>query len=426
MSTARDYALALLDRTDLPGWKPRLLRRKIAPPGDERDLALAENIHIGVIKNHALLEYLLAHYARRPGRIDPLVRKIAVIGLYQLRFLTRIPQSAAVDEAVKQAKRFGRSQSANFLNAVLRAAIRHPDVPLPSKEHNPEEYAETVLSHPHEIVRRLVELAGVEKMLEFCKHNNTQPPTIVRLFRDASAEQLLRECPTATPHQRPGLFVVESARRAIFARWAACGLAQVQDATSAQIVAYLDVQPGQRVLDRCAGLGTKTLQIQELVGPGGWVMAMDVSGRRCKALQSLIQSRKIGNVSVVQASMLRQVVDLQPPVFDRILLDVPCSNSGVLARRPEARYAQTPEAIESLTRLQDELLDDTAAYLKPGGLLVYSTCSIWPEENEARVERFVAAHPDFKLLHSQTIWPCCNCKPDQYHDGGYYAVLRRN
>ncbi len=424
---ARDYALAQLDRTPLPGWRMGQLRRRVEPPTDPRDLALAEQLRVGVIKNDALLEHLLAHYARRSSRIEPLVRKIVCVGLYQLRFLSRIPASAAVNEAVEQARRFGHPHGAGFVNAVLRRAAREPDVRLPNAKYDPVKYATITLSHPPELFHRLVGLLGIEKAIAFCEHNNAEPPTLVRLFRGVCPEQLKTGGVTITPHQQDGMLVVESGKRATFAAWATRGWAQVQDATAARVAAHLDIQPGQQVLDRCAGLGTKTLQIRDELGDSGLVMAVDPSEARCNGLRGLLAARKINNVSIVQASMLRQVIDLKPPAFDRILVDVPCSNSGVLARRPEARYTQTPAALASLIGLQDQIMDDTAGYLRPGGLLIYSTCSVWPEENEQRVRRFLDSHLDYHQVgESQFTWPSFETDAARYRDGGFFAVLMRS
>jgi 16S rRNA (cytosine967-C5)-methyltransferase len=426
MTSARDYALAQLDRLSLPGWRTKLIRRPIVAPPDLRDLGLAEQIRVGVIKNLALLEFLTNALSKHPGRIDPLIRKIVTIGLYQLRFLTRMPVSAVVDETVEQTRRFGRQHSAGFVNALLRTAALTPDVKLPDARDNPQQYAQIVLSHPPELVQRLFKLLGTEQALEFCAHDNREPPTIVRLFKGVTAEQLTADGVTITPHAKPGMVVVGGARRPTFADWAARGLAQVQDPTSAQVVGNLDLQPKQNVLDRCAGLGTKTFQIHEQLGDDGWIMAVEPSEARCRAMRELIATRQLENIAVVQASMLHEVPDIKQPAFDRILIDAPCSNSGVLARRPEARYSQTTHAIASLTKLQDEILRDTADYLRPGGLMIYSTCSVWQEENEDRAQHFIGLHPNFQMLHSQLTLPSLNkTEGANYHDGGYLALLRR-
>jgi 16S rRNA (cytosine967-C5)-methyltransferase len=422
---ARDFALAQLDRVALPGWQARIIKQKPQPPADPRDLALAEQIRVGVIKNHLLLEHLLEHYAKQGSRIDPLVRKIISIGLFQIRFLTRVPPSAAADEAVEQARRFGRRHAAGFVNAILRRATRERDVPLPDRSADPTRFAETALSHPPELVARLIEMLGVEDAVRFCEHDNAEPPTIVRAFRNTTFPPADIGDLTITPHQQRGMFVVEGARRATFAGWAEQGVAQVQDPTAALVVDRLQLGPGMDALDRCAGLGTKTLQMHDAMNGEGWIMAVDPSEVRIEGLRRLLKARKIENIALLQVPMLRKVPEIRRPAFDRILIDVPCSNSGVMARRPEARYTQTPEALASLSKLQDEIVDDTADYLRPGGIFIYSTCSIWPEENEQRVTRFLKSRRDFEQIDNHFTLPSLSDDPTAYRDGGYYAVLRR-
>jgi 16S rRNA (cytosine967-C5)-methyltransferase len=427
--TARDYALHELDLHRLPGWPSRTLgRRGPRPqvPADPRDRALAEQLAIGVTKNLLLLQHLIQHYSNRSLKsIDPLVQKVLAIGLYQLRFLTRIPPSAAVDEAVDQGKRLGRGKAGGFVNFVLRQATRDPHPPLPSADADPREHARVVLSHPPELFDRYVHLVGVERALEMCRHDNAEPPTIVRLFAAVAPGALETAGVTLTPHEQPGMVVVEPAKVAVLAEWARRGLAQPQDPTSASVVPECDLHPGQMALDRCAGLGTKTLQMREAVGEAGTVVAMDPAEQRCGGLESLLAQRGIGNVRVFVAGRMRELPADAPRAFDRVLVDAPCSNSGVLARRPEARYQQVAAALASVGRLQREILDDTAGAVAPGGLLVYSTCSVWPEENERVVAAFLAGHPGFAMLRERATLPHSDGDPAHYRDGGYVAVLRR-
>jgi 16S rRNA (cytosine967-C5)-methyltransferase len=427
---ARDLALALLDARPLPNWRPRLLHAKHADgPNDPRDRGLAEQIFNGSIKNLLLLQHLTVYYADRPLRkIDPLAQKIIAIGLYQLRFLTRIPASAAVDEAVKQAKRFGVGRAAGFVNAVLRSATREPDPPLPTAEQDPAHYAEVVLSHPPELFARLVDVVGVVDALRICTHDNSEPPTIVRLFPAVDVGSLDTEGVTITPHEQPEMFVVTGAKQATLADWAARGIAQVQDPTAARVVPEAcAVSPGQTVLDRCAGLGTKTLQLRERAGDAGQVFAVDASSHRIAGLRRICQQRILTNVHPIHGSMLKKLAGKLPETFDRVLVDAPCSNSGVLARRPEARYAQDDASLQSLAKVQREILDDTATHVAPGGQLIYSTCSIWPEENEGRVAEFLKQHPAFNLVVERLTLPSMDDENGaaRYHDGGYYAVLSR-
>lgn len=426
--TARDYALIQLDRLDLPGWRAGTIRSgDPKPPTDPRDLGLAEQIRTGVVKNLLLLNFLIDHYRDHRGKIDPLVRKILAIGIYQLRFLTRIPASAAVDQAVEQVKRYGSRHAAGVVNAILRRATREPDVQLPDETADPQLHAEIALSHPRELFDKLVGQIGAENAIKFCRHSNAEPPTLVRAITGATfPPPILPDGVTVSPHELPGMWIASGARKATFADWAKNGLAQVQDATSARVIEHLDLQDGSSVLDRCAGLGTKTIQIRERIGKEGSIVAVDPSEARYAGLLQTLKVRKISNVAVVQAEMLRKIPNLKRESFDRVLIDAPCSNSGVLARRPEARYSQDKPTTASVVKLQRQILDDTSEYLKRGGLMIYSTCSVWQEENEQQVAGFLGQHGDYELVEAQLTWPSFKTPdPARYHDGGFFALLRR-
>jgi 16S rRNA (cytosine967-C5)-methyltransferase len=424
---ARDFALFLLDNKWLPGWKQNLVRvEKPTAPKDMRDWALAEQIFNGVVKNLLLLRHHIEHYSGKSlAGIDPVVQKILAIALYQLMFLDRIPASAAVDEAVEQTKRFGQRRASGFVNAVLRNVERQPAPAVPDANTDPEGYAELALSHPRELFRRLVTLLGNERAFAFCRHDNTEPPRILRLFKGVTPAQLLVDAAETeiSPHESPGLVVVRRVRKGALSQWSKSGLAQVQDATSAGVVERMRISPGQRVFDRCAGMGTKTMQIQERVGTDGEVFAMDSSMLRIVRLRQLLLDRGITNVRVTHGSELSEIGAEIPDSFDRILIDVPCSNSGVLARRPEARY---PLAVDSVAKVQRYILDDTLPRLASGGLLIYSTCSVWPEENEMQIRDFLLRSPGLELVEEHSTLPSFEeTAPEKYHDGGYTAVVAR-
>lgn len=428
--TARDYALIELDGRTLPHWPAGLLRRAgkdSQPPADPRDRALAEQIIRGVVKNLLHLQFLTEHYAQRPlKKIDPLAQKVLAVGMYQLRFLERIPASAAVNEAVEQARRFGRARAAGFINAVLRNVQRQPQPALPDRKSESTLFAERVLSHPRELFERLTRLVGLEDALRICEHDNREPPTILRLYASGKAADLQQDGIEIHPHEHDGMFIIHPARPAVLADLAERGIAQVQDPTAAGVVPQLQVKTGQAVLDRCCGLGTKTLQMRDRLGENGLIVAMDPAGSRIRTLGALVAQRKLANIQVHQAGQMRDLPKNLPLEFDRALIDAPCSNSGVMARRAESRYSQTDDALRSLEKLQDEILADTAPAVKPGGLLLYSTCSIWPEENQQRVQRFLSNHPQFTLVGEQATLPSLSDDESHYHDGGYYAVLEKS
>lgn len=422
--SARDYALWELDRRRLPGWRAGLLRHRAQPPEDPRDRDLAERIITGVVKNHLHLLWLMAHWSRRSLRsIDVLSQKILAIGLYQLRFLDRVPAAAAVHETVELARRAGRARAAGFINAVLRNATSEPAPAPPDRQTDPAGYARLALSHPPELFERLAREYGISTALRIAEHNQAEPPVIVRAFRTVRLETMMGEGLRILPHRQVGMYVVEGARRATLAAWAERGVAQAQDATSARVVEAMDIRPGQMVLDRCCGSGTKTLQIRDLLGEQGRILAVDASAERCGRLRRLLEKRRIRNIEVMRTELLRGRKDIALESFDRVLVDAPCSNSGVLARRPEARYSQSARNIASLMKLQDSILDDTASLLRPGGLLVYSTCSLWPEENHQRVEAFVRRFSRYRIVWQTDITPSLEGEATGYCDGGYMAVL---
>jgi 16S rRNA (cytosine967-C5)-methyltransferase len=417
---ARDYAFSLLHAARLPGWSK--IKLSLAKgPLDARDRALGESIAAEVTKNLLLLRHAIRHYSGRDlKQIDPAAQVILSIAIAQLRYFDRVPASAAVDEAVEQAKRLKLGRAAGFINAVLRRATREPELPLPD-EKDVEAYARLALSHPPEFLRRLLKLMGQKQALLLCAKNNTEAPTIVRAGDTFKIG--LRDGIEAKRHHQDGMWVVEGATEADFANWSDAGTAQVQDPTSALVVDRLKLSKGLRVLDRCCGLGTKTLQIAERIGNKGAVVATDPSQFRIDRLNETLSHRKIENVTTKTVGMLDQMtIDAR---FDRILVDAPCSNSGVIIRRPEARYRQDDKSLKSVLDLQRRILLDTVGHLAPGGLLIYSTCSIWPEENGEQVQWLIKQTDTLELLEADLTLPATSPEAIAHHDGGFVAVLRR-
>jgi 16S rRNA (cytosine967-C5)-methyltransferase len=418
---ARDYALSLLIDARLPGWSKPIGRQHHPARGklDPRDRALGETIAMSVTKNLLLLRHAIRTYAGRElKQIDPLAQMIVAIGLAQLRFLTRVPASAAVDEAVEQAKRLRLGRASGFVNAVLRKATREPAIELPKKE-NAEEYARLVLSCPPEVFKRFASLMGAKKALELCEKNNTEPPTIVRAGDTFKTH--LREGVEARRHKVDGMWVVEGATEIDFAKWSEEGVAQVQDPTSACVVEKLELDGGLRVLDRCAGVGTKTIQLAEIVEEEGMVVAVDPSKARIKRLNDTLKKRGIEWVQTHAVGMLEQVTIDRP--FDRILIDAPCSNSGVFVRRPEARYRQDEKSLKSLVELQRRIILDSLPHLRPGGVIVYSTCSLWPEENGEQIKWLLQQTDSLQIIDTELTLPSLSTDPTHHRDGGFWAAL---
>ncbi|MDB5328489.1 MAG: putative methyltransferase [Phycisphaerales bacterium] len=412
---ARDYAWRQLATARLPGWQfdSNSFRPKQAePPEDPRDLDLAHALSRSVTKHLDHLRHLTHHYSgRTPSQIDPTVQIILAMGLAQLRFFDRLPPYAVVDEAVNQTKRLGFGKAAGFVNAVLRRALREPAPPLP-EPNDAQEYARAVLSHPPVLFQRMVKLLGVDDALKLAKRHNAEAPLILRGTPEGTEEVKV------VPHEIPGFSVVTGATEAVLAEWSRTGVAQPQDPTSAAVVSKLNLGSAKLVLDRCCGVGTKTLQIAT-AAPQAQIVAIDPARFRIEALERSLAARGVKNVRTIVG---KDVPEGQPK-FDRILIDVPCSNSGVLIRRPEARYRQDDGSLKSLEKLQRTIVADTMDYLAPGGTLIYSTCSIWPQENGDQIHWMTEKYPQLKIAELQTTLPSTSEDPTKHRDGGFIAVL---
>jgi 16S rRNA (cytosine967-C5)-methyltransferase len=318
LSSARAFSFNILQLVESGGYASDLLHSRAASL-DPRDASLAYEIVFGVLRYRAQLDFLIGCYSGRTGRLDPEVRTALRMGIYQLRYLDRIPPHAAVADAVTLVRRARKTSAAGFVNAVLRKVDRSP-VAWPDRA--------TELSCPEWLLARW---------------DRSFDERTCRTIALAALEQPVRY----TRGER------------------------VQDIGSQSIVPLLDLHPGQRFLDLCAAPGNKTAQAAEA---GVHVTACDVHHHRLAQVKSVTP-----NLVVVDGT--RPLPFSRP--FDRILLDAPCSGTGTLARNPEIKWRITPADLEDLPRRQRALLAQARAILAPGGLMVYSTCSLEPEENEA-------------------------------------------
>lgn len=426
ISPARLLTLAQLDQRELPHWEPNTIRRELKPQSiDPRDLDLAERITQGVVKQLLVLQRLIVEYSgRKLSQIDEPVQKILAMSLYQLRAMERVPTHAVVSDAVELTKLIGHRSAGPFVNAVLRKATRDKGAGKPVSAKNAAERAEKAFSVPRELFSRLAALYGEEQTLQLCEAFDHEPPLLGRLIGETTLEDFRARGIDVQPHEQTGIVVLPPLRRSDLRELSDSGLVQVQDATSAAVIDALDLQPGQLVLDRCAGRGTKTQQILERIGAEGLVVAMDNSKARLRSLEQLIERRGVMNAKSILASSTQEL-PAEERSFDRVLIDAPCSNSGVLARRPEARYHQDRDEQKELIELQLQILKDSANVVAVGGILVYATCSVWGEENEGVVRTFLCDDDRFELIRSATTPLAVAASQANYRDGGFFAALRR-
>jgi 16S rRNA (cytosine967-C5)-methyltransferase len=363
---------------------------------DGRDRGLATRLVYGTLAWQGRLDWHVGALAGRdPERLDPIVRIILRLGLYQLLFLERVPAHAAVDTSVIIAK--ARAPKASGLvNAVLRRAAREPDgLTLPDPATDPLKHLSVALSHPRWLVERWSERFPPEELRALLAADNEAAPTVVRA-RHGERDRLLARLAAAGVTAEPCHFAPDAIRTATASPHALEGYARGElspQSEASQLVALLvGAEPGMRVLDACAAPGGKTGYLAELVGPTGRIVGLDQRRRGAAAIAGVARRLGVGNVDVVVLDARRAARALRT-TFDRILVDAPCSGLGTLRSHPEVRWRRTPADVARLATLQHELLMRVTPLLAPGGVLVYATCTIMPAENERVVERWLAAHP---------------------------------
>ena len=395
--SARAVAIRALNRLEKNFPINRALERELGSLSDE-DRSLATSLFYGVLRRRITLDYILEHLAgRRMERIDRPLHNILRTGLFQLRYLDKIPPWAAIDEAVKTAKAFGKGGA--FVNAVLRKATRQ-DVNMPSPEKDLSLHLSVTYSHPIWLVKRWLRDLGRLETDALLEANTRIPPLVLRtnLLRTTPAG-LKREMEEAGFPTTSGLHFPEAlylasgapARLPGYAR----GLFSVQDEGSQAVVSVLDPQPGERIFDLCAGAGGKTTALAERTGDRGEIIAMDLDKGRLTLLRDNVGRLGLQSVSWLQMDV-REAGDRYAGWADRLLLDAPCSGTGVIRRRPDIGWNKGPADIRRLAGRQRELLLSAAGVVRPGGIMVYATCSTETEEGEAIIADFLRGRSDYR------------------------------
>ncbi len=399
----RALALEILRRVETTGaYANLLLDARLRGSGlGGPDRALATELVYGVLRWRGKLDWILTpRLDRRLEALDPAVRHLLRLGAYQLRCLDRIPDFAAVDETVGLARACGAGRSAGYINAVLRAVARRTDGPEPDPAADPVRYWGTLGSHPEWLAARWIARLGPEEAGQLMAANNAVPPLTLMVNRlRAGVEEARRaledaSIEVAAGRWAPGALTLRGAGSPADLPGFADGVFLPMDEAGALPVLALELAPGQRVLDACAGGGSKGALIAAAVGPAGEVVALDRSPRAVRRLETAV--RRLG-CSRVRPHLgdARAAGAKWPGAFPRVLLDAPCTGLGTIRRRPEIKWRRRPDDLERMAALQQELLAGVAPAVAPGGLLVYSTCSLEPEETDAVVAAFLASRPEF-------------------------------
>jgi 16S rRNA (cytosine967-C5)-methyltransferase len=404
VSPARRAAFEILRRVEDEGAFAAPLLANLPESISSEDRALCYELTLGVLRRQLWLDRALEHFSgRKAGKLDAPVRRALRLGLFQLRFLARVPAHAAVNESVNAAHASGFRSAAPFINAVLRRATREPDFDPAALVEDPLERIAVETSHPPWLIRRWAEAFGLEEAASFARANNDSAPASFRVntFK-ADSDTVLEELRAAgfdlSPSRvAPGGWRVEggSGASAELRRLASEGLVYMQDEASQLVAHVLGARPGERVLDACAAPGSKTTHVAALAEGRARVVAGDLHEHRLRVIGEACERLGARGVSLVALNAEGRL-PFADGSFERVLVDAPCTGTGTLRHNPEIRWRLSRENFKELAAVQSRILREVARCLRRGGRLVYSTCSVDREENEEVVAAFLGSNPDFR------------------------------
>lgn len=399
----RGAAVRILNRVERSdAYLDRLLDAELrSSEMNELDKGLLNEIITGVIRWRMKLDWVLTGFFHGNfTKAETNIKNALRVGLYQILFLDRVPNSAAVNEAVEFIKRLRGQKVADLVNAVLRNIIRNiENIRYPDINEDRIQHLAVVESHPAWMVRRWVERFGYDETAQLLRANNLRPDLTLRVNRlkiDFSyflarleEGQMQFEKSTVLDyfvrvHHMAGIGESEMFQKGFFV---------VQDESAGLAVKLLDPQPGDRVIDLCSAPGGKTTFIGELMRNLGEIVAVDRYESRLNLVRAACQRTGIANAHFITAD----ASELKTLPADRVLVDAPCSGLGVLAKKPDAKWKREFLDVVSLVRIQQAILDNAASLVKPGGVLVYCTCTIEPEENHELIKDFIARHSEFSI-----------------------------
>jgi 16S rRNA (cytosine967-C5)-methyltransferase len=411
IETPRDLALRVLnDLSRKPGFSANSLDKhfRSRPHLEERDRGFVSQLVQGSVRWRARLDWTVRQTSDFPlKKISPPVLNLLRLALYQILFLDRVPESAAVNEAVKQAKRRHPPYVVSFVNAVLRKACRDKNqIPFPDRGKSPVEYLSAFYSYPEWLVRKWIREWGIDFAEALLQAQNRIPALTVRsnalridrsgLIRRLEAESGILGTPT--PYSPQGVRLEDFRGRVDQDKAFQDGLFQVQDEAAQVTSILLSPVAGESVLDLCAGYGGKTTHLAELMGDRGKVIALDMNRTRLVSLATNAVRLGIKSASAVAADAAENLSSLFRVRFDRIVVDAPCSGLGVISRHPDGKWNKKEEDIPRLAQLQKAILNRGCSLLRRGGTLLYVTCTLSREENEEVVEACLAGNKDMVLV----------------------------
>lgn len=394
----------LLDVTRSDAYASLAMDKRLAQAAmGPRDRGFVTQLVYGTLENRITLDWRIDQFLEGDKELEPTIREILRMGAYQLFYLDRVPDMAAVDESVSLARAMGFEALTGLVNAVLRNMIRgQENVVWPKPSEDPIKYLSIMFSVPQELAKMLVDAYGEHEALEILRFRPKDRDVTVRvnylrcddtrlraLFADSEME--------FTQGIVPGTYKVKHAGDLTRMRAFQNGLFTIQGESSVIAARMVGAKPGQTVLDACAAPGGKTAVLSEMMNDTGRVYAWDTHAHRVELIRGTANRLKLENVrpAVKDASAPREDMAM---TLDAALIDAPCSGTGVMLEKPDVRYRVSQLGVEALCRTQSEILDAIAPMVKVGGTLVYSTCSILPAENGEQVRAFLSRHPEYEIV----------------------------
>ena len=388
---------------------------KSNPGFDERDKAFISILIQGVTRWKLRLDWITGQFSKTPlKKIDITILNILRLALFQIFFLDRVPERAAVDSAVEQTKaQKGKQHVVSFVNGLLRNICRNMDsIKFPGKSRAPVKYLSRFYSFPEWLSERCINESGFDFTEELFKAQNTFPQINIRANRTkTTTEELIKRLSDEGVEGVPAEYVPECIilknfsgrieRLKTFKR----GMFQVQDQAAQAVSWLLDIQRGHDVLDVCAGLGGKTTHLMERMNDTGSVTAVDTDKKRLAALVENVKRLGLSGVNTVAANASSPLTPVLKKTYDRVLIDAPCSGLGTIRRHPDIKWNRSEPDIKRISRVQRSILENSAGVVKPGGLLLYVVCTYTREENRTVIDNFTAKSKQFSVVDLRDIIP---------------------
>lgn len=428
--TARSVSVEILNKFD----EKKKLDYSDADQLEPYERAQVREYVQNILRRRSYLDFLIDDFASvKIGEMKPNLKNVLRLGIYDLVFMDSTPEYAAINEAVDIAKFTISHKTGDLVNAILRNLQREIDnLPKPNFKDRNKLIAVT-FSHPEWMVERWVKRLGEREAFQLMKANNKRPEFYIRVnnLRTKTEHFKLRmekkDIEFEESDWLPGYFKVDSVRPFIELGLLERGFCQVQDIAAGFAPIILFPQPGENIYDLCAAPGTKSIAIADMMQGEGSVLAVDISSERLDKLAESALSYKAENIKIRRADAR----ELDLPPADGVLLDAPCTGTGVLSKRADLRWRRDPEGLENAVQLQKELLESAAKMVKPGGRLVYTTCSLEPEENMEQINHFLEHHDEFELENLEGFVPdevlsedklSYQTYPHRHHCDGHFGV----